>query len=371
MPEKEQILKEKKFNLKNFFTNFYKKITAESSCEKPPLSEVMLDIIIALLPAAIFGCVVFGLWAAAVLVVSVFSAVLVEFLWNIIFKKPQTVLDFSAAATGLLFGMVLPSTTPLWLVAVGSIFAVAVIKLLLGGTKWNFLNPVATTRFLLLAIFPTMLTKFVLPFNVDTVASATSLQLAYKPDAVSITLTLKDAFFGIKAGCIGEISIFLLIVGGLYLMLRRIISPITPICFIGTVAVTSLIAGQNVALNILSGGLVIGALFVATDYFTTPTTQLGKVIFGIGCGVITFVIRSFTPLGEGVAVAILVMSLLNPIIHRLITGQKFDFSKIKAILEKIKPLWQWIAKKFVALWQWVKNKFSLLIARIKPENKNL
>ena len=372
MPEKEKILKEKKLNLKEIFATFYKKITAVDEREKPPVKEVMLDIIIALLPAAIFGCVVFGWMAAAVLAVGVLSAVLAEFLWNIIFKKPQTVLDLSAAVTGLLFGMVLPSTAPLWLVALGSIFAVVGIKLLLGGTKWGFLNPVAATRFLLLAVFPTMVTKFVLPFNVDTVASATSLDLAYRPDAVNITLTLKDAFFGIKAGCIGEVSIFLLIIGGLYLIIRRIVSPIIPICFVGTVALASLIAGQNVALAVLGGGLVIGALFVATDYFTTPTTPLGKVIFGVGCGVITFIIRSFTPWAEGVAVAVLVMNLLSPIFHRLITGQKFNFSWLKPVFEKLKALWQWIVKKSGALWQWLKNKFSLLIARIrtKKEKKN-
>ncbi len=369
MPEKEKILKEKKFNLKEIFTTFYKKITAENERENPPAKEVMLDIIIALLPAAVFGCVVFGLYAAAVLAISVLAAVLVEFLWNLIFKKPQTIGNLSAAATGLLFGMILPSTIPLWLVAIGSVFAIIVVKQLLPKIKCNFLNPVITARLVLFVLFPSILTSFVHPFNVDTAASATPLSVVYGSEASNVILTLKDAFFGIKAGCIGEVSAFLLIVGGLYLVLRKIINPIVPICFVGTVALSSLIAGQNVGFAVLSGGLIISAIFVATDYATVPTTALGKVIFGVGCGVITFIIRSFTPWAEGVAVAVLVMNLLSPIFHRLITRQKFNFSWLKPVFEKIKAFWQWIVKKSGALWQWLKNKFSLLIARIRTKKE--
>ncbi len=286
---------------------------------------IMLDVIIALMPAAVFGCVVFGWRAAFVLAVSVLSAVLSEYLWNLICKKPQTVGDLSAAVTGLLIGMNLPSTTPLWIAAIGSVVAIIIVKQLFGGIGHNFANPAITARIVLLVSFPTKLTSFVYPFNVDTVTSATPL--TYLNGTYSFTPSLKDAFFGIKPGCIGEISAFLLIIGGLYLVLRRVINPVTPVFYIGTVALCSLIAGQNVGLAVFSGGLMIGAIFMATDYTTTPTTPLGKIIFGIGCGLITFVIRYFGSLPEGVSYAILIMNILTPYINRLTLKKPFGFVK--------------------------------------------
>ncbi len=286
---------------------------------------IMLDVIIALVPAAVFGCVVFGLNAALVLAVCVLFAVLSEYLWSLICKKPQTVGDLSAVVTGLLLGMNLPSTTPLWIAAIGSVVAIIVVKQLFGGIGHNFANPAITARIVLLVSFPTKLTLFVNPFNVDTVTSATPL--TYLAGATSYQPSLKDAFFGIKAGCIGEVSAFLLILGGLYLVLRRVISPVTPLCFIGTVALCSLIAGQNVGLAVFSGGLMIGAIFMATDYTTSPTTTLGKAVFGVGCGLITFVIRYFGSLPEGVSYAILIMNILTPYINRLTQRKPFGYVK--------------------------------------------
>ncbi len=288
---------------------------------------IMLDVIIALLPAAVFGCVVFGLRAASVLLVSVISAVLAEFLWNLICKKPQTVLDLSAVVTGLLLGMNLPSTLPFWMAAVGSVVAIIIIKQLFGGIGHNFANPAIAARIVLLVSFPSAMTKFVNPFSVDTVSTATPLASLYNPDAQNVVFSTKDLFFGIKAGCIGEVSAFLLIVGGLYLVARRIINPSAPLCFIGTVALCSLIAGQNVGYALFTGGLMLGAIFMATDYTTTPTSSLGKAIFGVGCGLITFVIRYFGAVPEGVSYSILIMNILTPYINRLTQRKPFGYVK--------------------------------------------
>lgn len=288
---------------------------------------IMLDVIIALLPAAVFGCVIFGWRSAAVLAVTTASAILFEFLWNLIFKKPQTVGDLSAIVTGLILGMNLPSTIPFWMAIIGSFIAIIIVKQFFGGIGHNFANPAITARIALMVSFPAAMTKYVTPLAVDTVTSATPLAAIYG-DATSTT-TLKEAFFGLQSGCIGETSAFLLIVGGLYLVIRRVINPVIPACFIGTVALASLIAGQNVGLAVFSGGLMLGSIFMATDYTTSPTTNWGKVIFGIGCGLITFVIRQFASLPEGVSYSILLMNILVPYINRLTERKPFGFIKVK------------------------------------------
>ncbi len=288
---------------------------------------IMLDVIIALLPAAIFGCVIFGWRAALVLAVCVASCFIFEFLWNIICKKQQSAFDLSAIVTGLLLGMNLPRTIPLWMAVVGSFVAIVIVKQLFGGIGHNFANPAITARIVLMVSFPVAMTSYVEPFAVDTVSSATPLASLYG-DATS-AVTVKDAFFGIQGGCIGETSAFLLIIGGLYLMLRRVINPVIPVCFVGTVALASLIAGQNVGLCVFSGGLMLGAIFMATDYTTSPTTNLGKAVFGICCGLITFIIRYFGALPEGVSYSILLMNILTPYINRLTTRKPFGFVKAK------------------------------------------
>ncbi|MBE6779974.1 MAG: RnfABCDGE type electron transport complex subunit D [Clostridia bacterium] len=288
---------------------------------------IMLDVIIALLPAAIFGCVIFGWRAALVLAVCVASCFIFEFLWNIICKKQQSAFDLSAIVTGLLLGMNLPRTIPLWMAVVGSFVAIVIVKQLFGGIGHNFANPAITARIVLMVSFPVAMTSYVEPFAVDAVSSATPLASLYG-DATS-AVTVKDAFFGIQGGCIGETSAFLLIIGGLYLMLRRVINPVIPVCFVGTVALASLIAGQNVGLCVFSGGLMLGAIFMATDYTTSPTTNLGKAVFGICCGLITFIIRYFGALPEGVSYSILLMNILTPYINRLTTRKPFGFVKAK------------------------------------------
>lgn len=283
---------------------------------------IMSDVIIALAPAATYGCILFGLRALAVLITSVSVAVLCEFLWNKALKKPNTIKDMSAVVTGLLLGMNLPPTLPLWQAAIGSAAAIIVVKQMFGGLGHNFANPAIAARIILLVSFPASMTRFTEPVS-DAVTSATPLA------GTAGTLSFKTLFFGMHAGSIGETSAFLLIVGGLYLVIRRVITPIIPVCFIGTVALLSLISGESVMLSVFVGGLILGAVFMATDYTTSPTTPLGKAIFAVGCGIITFVIRKFGSLPEGVSYSILLMNILVPHINRFTLSKPFGFEKVK------------------------------------------
>ena len=283
---------------------------------------IMSDVVIALAPAATYGCILFGLRALAVLITSVSVAVLCEFLWNKALKKPNTIKDMSAVVTGLLLGMNLPPTLPLWQAAIGSAAAIIVVKQMFGGLGHNFANPAIAARIILLVSFPASMTRFTEPVS-DAVTSATPLA------GTAGTLSFKTLFFGMHAGSIGETSAFLLIVGGLYLVIRRVITPIIPVCFIGTVALLSLISGESVMLSVFGGGLILGAVFMATDYTTSPVTALGKAVFGVGCGVITFVIRKFGSLPEGVSYSILLMNILVPHINRFTLSKPFGFEKVK------------------------------------------
>ena len=280
---------------------------------------IMADVIIALLPAAIYGCILFGWRAIAILAVTIATAVASEAVWNIALHKNQTIGDFSAVLTGLLLGMNLSSETPIWIAAIGSVVAIIVVKQMFGGLGFNFANPAMTARIVLLVSFAGRMSNYVSP--IDAVSSA-------PPLAREATFTLKQLFFGMHGGAIGETSAFLLIIGGIYLMLRRVIKPIIPVAFIGTVAVCSLIAKQDLALSVFGGGLVLGAIFMATDYTTSPTTNLGKLIFGIGCGLITFVIRHFGSLPEGVSYAILLMNILTPHINKLTLSKPFGAGEV-------------------------------------------
>lgn len=296
---------------------------------------IMSDVIIALLPAAVYGCFLFGLDAVLVLLTTVITAVAAEALWNLALRKKQTIGDFSAVVTGLLLGMNLSSQTPLWIAAIGSIVAIIVVKQMFGGLGFNFANPAITARIVLLVSFAQYMSNFVSP--IDAVATATpmagetagelffGIQENTVTEISQHTYTFKELFFGMHGGSIGETSSFLLIVGGSYLMLRRVIKPIIPVSIIATVAVASLIAGDNLALSIFGGGLMLGAIFMATDYVTSPTTNLGKLIFGIGCGILTFVIRKFSPLPEGISYAILLMNILTPHINRLTLSKPFGY----------------------------------------------
>ncbi len=280
---------------------------------------IMSDVIIALLPAAVYGCILFGWNAIFVLITTVATAVAAEALWNFALHKKQTVGDLSAVVTGLLLGMNLSSKTPLWIAAIGSVVAIIVVKQMFGGLGFNFANPAMTARIVLLVSFAGKMSSYVSP--IDAVSTATPL-------ARETVFTAKQLFFGMHGGSIGETSSFLILIGGIYLVLRRVIKPIIPVAFIGTVALASLVAGSDLKLAVFGGGLMLGAIFMATDYVTTPTTDLGKLIFGIGCGLITFVIRQFSPLPEGVSYAILLMNILTPHINTLTLSKPFGFKEV-------------------------------------------
>ena len=270
-------------------------------------SRIMLDVIIALLPAAAAGTVIFGLRALLVLAVTVASCVVFEALFNVITKRTQTVGDLSAAVTGILLALNLPANIPLWQCVVGALFAIIVVKALFGGLGANLVNPAITARVFMLVAFPA-LTVQAFPTVVDTVAGATPLASETAP-------SMMDLFLGLHGGAIGETCSAALLVGLVYLLCRRVITWHVPVTFVGTVFLCSTLMGDSGVVAILSGGLLIGAIFMATDYVTSPATAWGKVIFGVGAGLITFLIRYFGVYPEGVSFAILFMNILTPYIN--------------------------------------------------------
>ena len=270
---------------------------------------IMLDVILALLPAGIAGVWIFGIGALWTILVCVAAAVLAEFLFNLIVKKPQTVGDLSAVVTGLLLALNLSTNVPLWQAALGSVFAIVLVKGVFGGLGRNFANPAITARIFLLLAFTSTVAGGVLP---DGTTGATPLELIGTEGAQLPTLL--QMFLGQRGGAIGETCILALLLGFGYLLIRKVISWQIPVIFMGTVFVLSLVfGGFNTAVyELLSGGLVLGAVFMATDYATTPITMRAKMLFALGCGVITFVIRWFCALPEGVSYSILCMNILAP-----------------------------------------------------------
>lgn len=293
-------------------------------------AKIMLTVIIALMPSAITGCAFFGPRAAAVLAMCVCCCVVFEYLCRVIMKKDQTVSDLSAIVTGLLLGMNLPATVPLYVAAIGSFVAIVIVKQLFGGMGQNFANPAIAARIVLMLSFAGQMSGWVKPYwytsVVDAETSATPLAaewLTFTENGVTYKMapfTLGEMFFGETGGCIGETCAAALILGGLFLIICRVISPAAPLAYIGSFALLTFIyTGSPVETlyGVLAGGLLIGAFFMATDYATTPITFKGKLIFGLGCGIITFVIRSFGSYPEGVSFSILLMNLLTPYIDRL------------------------------------------------------
>ena len=287
-------------------------------------SRIMLDVIIALLPALIAGCIIFGLNALLVSAVCVSVAVLSELGFNAVCRREQTVGDLSAVVTGLLLALNLPANTPLWQAALGSFFAIIFVKCLFGGIGQNFANPAITARIFLLISFSS-LAKAAFPTVVDTAASATPLAILKAGEGAMPSLL--DLFLGVHGGAIGETSVLALTIGGAYLLIRKVISWHTPVAFIGSALILTLaMSGGNWLASlqyILSGGLFIGAFFMATDYATTPTTPSGGFIFGLGCGLITVIIRFYGSYPEGVSFAILIMNILTPYIDKLTARRTF------------------------------------------------
>lgn len=282
---------------------------------------IMLDVIIALIPSLVWGIYAFGFRALTVTLVCVLSCVLTEYVYRKLARKSNTIFDFSAVVTGMLLAFTLPVGVPFWICVLGSIFAIALVKQLYGGIGKNVVNPALAARAFLFMAFPKELSTFV-PFGVkyslfgnpplDAVAGSTPLVAAKQE-----TLSVIDLFIGNHTGAIGELSEALLLFGGLYLLLRKVITWHIPVTFIATVAIVTFFFPQGGADGVtfmleqlFSGGLFIGAFFMATDYVTSPATSIGRIIFGIGCGLITLFIRYFGGYPEGVSFAILIMNLL-------------------------------------------------------------
>ncbi len=304
---------------------------------------IMLDVIIALVPSLIASVFLFGPDALAVIAVCVGTCVLSEFISRKVMKRKNTINDLSAVVTGLLLAFNLPSDIPLWMAAIGSVIAIVVVKQFFGGIGQNFVNPALAGRIILLTSFPTAMATWAKPLSWKTEAVTTASPLASMyNDAGEFTNeslpSLVDMLIGNRAGCLGEVCAIGLILGGLYLVIKKVISPAIPLSFIATVGVFMTIAGgfnmEYVAYQLLSGGLLIGAIFMATDYTTSPISLKGKIIFGIGCGLLTSLIRFYGNLPEGVSFAIVIMNILVPHIEKLTAPKPFGSVKEKKSKEE-------------------------------------
>ena len=338
--------------------------------DQESIPKIMYSVIAALLPAGIGGVYFFGVRALWVILISVISAVAAEAFMQKLLKKPLTITDGSAALTGILLAYCLSPQVPLWIPVIGSFFAIAIGKQIFGGLGHNPMNPALAARAFLLASWPTQTTVFSasvpkggylagVPLNVDGISQATPLNLykqlreiyihpaqypqfdqgAIHHEIANLTdsyASLKSLFVGNIGGCIGETSVLLLLVGAAFLMYKRYIGWKIPFSFVGTVAVLSWIfAGKdglcsgNMIFPVLSGGLILGAFFMATDMVTSPITFKGRILFGIGCGIITVVIRVVGGYPEGVCYAILLMNLLVPLLDRLTKPRVFGGAKAR------------------------------------------
>jgi len=334
--------------------NTNKKLTVSSSphFRSPDTSSrIMIDVIIALVPSLIAAFIFFGPRSLLVVATCVATCVVAEYYSRKAMKRHNTIGDFSAVVTGLLLAFNLPVTIPLWIAAIGSVVAIVVVKQFFGGIGKNFVNPALVGRIVLMSSFATQMSNWTKPLawmgaDVSTTASPlASLKNMLSAGDVSASAfanenlpSLLDMFLGNRAGCLGESCVLALILGGIYLCIRRVIKPTIPLCYIGTVALVMLIAGKGsltfVAYELLGGGLMLGAIFMATDYATTPINTKGMIIFGIGCGLLTSVIRLFGVLPEGVSFSIIIMNILVPHIEHLTTPRPFGSEKKKKIKAK-------------------------------------
>ena len=327
---------------------------------------IMLDVIIAMLPALIFACFHFGLRALCLTAVSVAGCMFFEWLYQRVMKKPSSVMDLSSVVTGMLLSFVCPVQMPYWMILIGDAFAIIIVKQLFGGIGKNFVNPALAGRAVLLASYAGTMTSWVDPAvnkaaafgsNVDITTAATPLSYMKGPDAASIaasfdqlkgtdpaalaesfgnltsTYSVQQMFMGQIGGSLGEVSSLMLIIGGVYLIARKVINWHTPVAYIGTVAVLTFLfpkAGTSMEwmlYSIFGGGLMLGAFFMATDYATSPVTKKGQLIFGVGCGLFTVLIRYFGSYNEGVCYSIMVMNLFVALIDKYTKPVRFGVVK--------------------------------------------
>lgn len=284
---------------------------------------IMRDVIIALIPATFAGIYFFGVKALLVTLVSVLSCIAAEALWQKLAHRKVTIGDLSAVVTGLLIAFNLPAGVPLWLPAIGGFFAIIIVKQFFGGIGQNIMNPALAARAFLLASWPIHMTNF----TVDGVSSATALAILKSGEGE--LPSLMNIFIGNVGGCIGETSAIALLIGAAYLLYKKIISWHTPVAYIGSVFILTTLLGRDGLITasalyeILAGGLILGAFFMATDYTTSPMTKKGQLIFGLGCGVLTTIIRLYGGYAEGVSYSILIMSLFVPFIDKFTAPRIF------------------------------------------------
>ena len=323
-------MKEKEYT---FDASYQPQVRAKSDTRS-----LMLDVLIALLPAMAVAVWAFGMKALVLILTSVVSCVFFEWGYRKLMKKPDSIGDLSACVTGVLMALTMPAAAGWWMMIIGALFAIVVVKQLYGGIGKNFLNPALAGRAFLMASYATLMTSWVTPSAlkgaVDGVTMATPLSYLYSGAAMPNYYTLSNLFLGIRAGSIGEISTLALLIGGAYLLIRKVITWHIPVSFIGTVALLCLIFGHKgysnadwMLYNLVSGGLVLGAFFMATDYCTGPVTDKGRVIFGIGCGVLTVLIRYFGGFPEGVSYAILIMNACAWFLDKVSPQRQFGVSK--------------------------------------------
>ena len=293
---------------------------------KKTTQNIMLDVLIALVPALVMAVVYFGYKAIILALVCVSTCVLTEYICRKVMKRDNTISDLSAAVTGLILALNLPVDINLFMAMFGCVVAIVVVKQMFGGLGFNFVNPAMAARIVMMVSFPTAMTTWTntrFMQTVDGVTSATPLA----PDAP--VYSYPDLFLGNIGGSMGEVCTLAILLGGIYLVIRRVISPVIPVIYIGTAALMSLILGLDPLYQILSGGLVFGAVFMATDYTTSPINKWGKVIFAVGLGIFTILIRTYSNLPEGTSFAILLMNILVPHIERLTKPRAFGEKRSK------------------------------------------
>lgn len=284
----------------------------------------MIDVILALLPALAVGIWIFGLRSALVVAVTIAACVLTEYTCaRFMLRRRDCLGDCTAIVTGLLLGMTLPSSLPLPMAFAGGVFAIGIGKMAFGGTGQNIFNPALVGRVFLLISFPVEMTTWPMPMSPDGLTGATVLSAMKESGVDASSIDIAQMALGNMGGSLGEVGAIALIAGGLYLLLRRVIRFIIPVAIIASIAIADIVTGNNLALELLSGGLLLGAIFMATDYVTSPMTAKGMAIYGIAIGLITFVIRHYGSYPEGISFAILIMNGCTPLINKLTRPRVF------------------------------------------------
>ena len=306
---------------------------------KKTTQNIMLDVIIALTPAMIASVILFGFRAMVVILTCIASCVLSEYICRRVMKRSQTVGDLSCVVTGILLALNLPVTINPLISVFGGVIAIVVVKQMFVGIGQNFVNPALTARIILMNSFPARMTHWTAAFDysatADAVTTATPLGILSEGSGGQLPSYL-DMFLGKTGGCLGETCALAILIGGIYLILRRVISPVIPVTYLATAALFSFLFGRDPLFDLLSGGLMLGAFFMATDYTTSPLYFWGRVVFAVGCGALTLVIREFGSLPEGVSYSIILMNILTPLIERYIKPRAFGLVKEKRTKEAAK-----------------------------------